>query len=214
MHFKAKVPWEMGYGDKKSAHIPPCTDLTLETKVREIYEDVDEDDEDLVRGTVLYTTLEEGNCDENAGGGFFLAGDKANTFHVEYSMNVIKEDGEEMMIGKVPFDDDDYPYRFRSGETNHVIMGWDLMFDSMCVGEKRRSVVPHTQTFDENKVPEHMQDIIGPMDDIIFIFRMLDMDQSLTTLEEMRFEQEQQQNAPDVPSEQQEMASGFGGGEM
>ena len=99
----------MGYGNKTSAHIPPCTDLTLETKVREIYEDVNEDDEDLVRGTVLYTTLEEGNCDENAGGGFFLAGDKANTFHVEYSMNVIKEDGEEMMIGKVPFDDDDHP---------------------------------------------------------------------------------------------------------
>ncbi len=211
MHFKAKIPWEMGYGNVTTGHLPPCTELSVEAKIREIFEDVDDEDEDLVKGSVLYKVLEEGNCDADTGGGFFLNGDKTHTFHVEYEMHVIKENGEEHMIGKVPFDDDDYPYRFRAGENNHVILGWDYMFDNMCIGEKRRAVVPHTMTFRENSVPEHLRDTIGPFDDLIFFFRMLDMDHSLTTQEEMKFEEKQRQDAEEaVP----DMAGGFGDGEM
>ena len=190
MHFKAKIPWELGYGKDKNGHIPPCTDLDVELKVYEILEDVDDDEEDLVKGTVLYKVLENGNCEAEKGGGLYLDGDKTYTFHTEYEMHILKEDGEEIMIGKVPFDDDDYPYRFRSGEHTHVITGWDHMFDNMCVGEKRRAVVPHTMTFAENKVPEHMRDIIGPFDDLIFVYRLLEMDMSVTTAEELKYEQE------------------------
>ena len=212
MHFKAKIPWELGYGKDKNGHIPPCTDLEVELKVYEILEDVDDDEEDLVKGTVLYKVLESGNCEAEKGGGLYLDGDKTYTFHTEYEMHILKEDGEEIMIGKVPFDDDDYPYRFRSGEHTHVITGWDHMFDNMCVGEKRRAVVPHTMTFAENKVPEHMRDTIGPFDDLIFVYRLLEMDMSVTTAEELKYEQEAQEKAEMAADH--EASSGFGGGEF
>ena len=90
MHFKAKIPWELGYGKDKNGHIPPCTDLDVELKVYEILEDVDDDEEDLVKGTVLYKVLENGNCEAEKGGGLYLDGDKTYTFHTEYEMHILK----------------------------------------------------------------------------------------------------------------------------
>ena len=47
-------------------------------------------------------------------------------------MFAIMDNGEELMIGKVPYDDDDLPYWFKFGESGHVLIGWDMM----CAGEK------------------------------------------------------------------------------
>ena len=207
-HLKLKVPWEMAYGNQTRSRVPACTDITAEILVKEVLEEIDGDEEELNEG-VYFETLEKGNCDPELGGGMFYEGDKEFTYHVEYIMYVIKDNGEEIPIGKVPFDDDDYPFRFKVGEEHHVV-GWDLMFQQMCLGEKRRAVVPHNHAFKENRVPDFLRDTVSPFDELIYVVRLLNIDESLTSAEEAKYQQSQADQGEGV----QEAASGFGGGEF
>ena len=206
-HLKLKIPWEMAYGNETRSRVPPCTDISAELLVKEILEELEGDDEDLEEG-VYYETLEQGNCDPKNGGGMFFKLDKTFTYHVEYVMYVIKDGGEEIPIGKVPFDDDDYPFRFKSGE-EHAITGWDLMFVNMCLGEKRRAVVPHTHGFSGNKVPDFIRDTVSPFDELIYIYRLLDIDESITTAEEVQY-QHQQDTGEQAGGQADDAAAGFG----
>ena len=208
-HVKLKIPWEMAYGNNTMSRVPACTDITAEILVKEILEEIDGDDEDLNEG-VVYETLEAGNCDTENGGGMFFENDKTYTYHVEYVMNVMKDNGEEIPIGKVPFDEDDYPFRFKAGEEQHIT-GWDLMFKQMCRGEQRRAVVPHNYAFKDNQVPEFLRDTVSPFDELIYVVRLLNIDESLTSAEEAKYQSQSQEGQGEGV---QEAASGFGSGEF
>ncbi|KAA1129611.1 FK-506 binding protein [Puccinia graminis f. sp. tritici] len=151
-----KIPSELGYGHRGAgADIPPDASLTFRVELIEI-----QNRKSDLNQLEIQTTYQPASCPIKSENGDQMAMTYVGT---------LKSNGAQFDAIKTP----DSPFEFKLG-AGQVIEGWDQGLKDMCVGERRKLVIPASMAYgaygDSSSNPP-----IPPNADLVFDTELIDI---------------------------------------